>query len=84
MVRVRAFRHQIADVAQKGLIGCGILRQAAPGPVAFVDLRLKIGAARQQRLVHRGQVADRIGEARPEPIRSDAAAGQRVVVDQLA
>ncbi len=61
------FVHQIADLAQEGLVGGRIVRDAGAGLMPGVDLGLQVLALGQQGLVQRCVAAEHLGHARPEP-----------------
>ena len=77
-----AFRQQVADLGEEGLVGHAIVRLVAPLEVPGVDLRLQLGAPSQQRRVVRPELVDQRRKSRPEGVRLDARPGKRLLLDE--
>jgi hypothetical protein len=72
---VLALRQQIADLEQKFLIGCGIVRLVLVRQMPGIDAGLQFVAPGQQGAIARSQFAHDGGEALPQPVAADAGSG---------
>ena len=79
----RRFLDQIADLAQEGLIGSGVVRLPPAHLMPRVDLRLQVIARAQQRRIVGGEARQYVGSARPEGGGINARARQRALLDEI-
>ena len=81
-MEVRPLGHEIANIAEKCLIGIRVVRCAAMRGVPLVDCSLKRFTLRQKGAVFWCQILNDLGKARPESIRIDSGFRQHLIVNQ--
>ncbi len=80
---IRAFRQEIADLAEEFLVGRRVVGRAGVAVVPAVDLRLQGVALGEQRADARGEVGDDFFQRGPDGFRGETRAGADALAEKI-